>query len=80
MKYFAGCIAKIYYRKVDKWAEMHARNGIEHYFDTWKEAHDFMIADAKKNIEHLERDLKSEKRHLEKVLKMEENVQKQDNL
>ena len=74
MKYVAGYIAKIYYRKYGKWEQYCERNGTEHYFDTWKEAHDFMITDTKKKIERAERDLASHKRHLAKVLKMEEPI------
>ena len=80
MKYVPGCIAKIYYRKYDKWARYYESHGTENYFDTWKEAHDFMVADTKKKIERLERDVKSEKRHLDKVLRMEEPNQKDNNL
>ena len=74
MKYVAGYIAKIYYRKYDKWAHYYERHGTEHYFDTWQETKDFMIADTKKKIARLEKDLASEKRHLDKVLKMEEPI------
>lgn len=70
--YFPGCIAAIYYRKVDKWAERHAKTGIQPYFNTWKEAHTYMLETTTKKIKRLEKDLASQRRHLAKVQAMNE--------
>jgi len=67
MKWFPGCTAQIRLRKVDKWAEIHAKWGLHPYFDTWEEAHAYMMDDAIKKVQRLEKDLASGKRHLERV-------------
>lgn len=73
-KYFPGWNAKIYLSKVDRWAEMHAKNGVRPYFDTWKEAHDYMVDRATRKVVRLEKELAAEKRHLAKVQGMTEPV------
>lgn len=73
-KYFEGCTAQIYYRKVDKWAEMYARNGVQLYFDTWEEAHKHMLSKAKNDVSQLEKRLASAKRHLDRVEKMTNKI------
>lgn len=64
-------------RKVDKWAE-HFK---EHrpYFDTWQDAHQWMVSngearidEAKKNLERAKKELKSAERYLEKTQAMQE--------
>jgi hypothetical protein len=59
--------AKICLRKVDRWAEMHAKTGISPYFGTWEEAHAYMLDKATKKRNTLVRDLASIERHLAKV-------------
>jgi len=70
--YFPGCIAKIYLRTVDRWAESMKKHFP--YFDTWQEAHHHMLDDATKKVKRLERDLASAKRHLAKVEAMKEDA------
>lgn len=67
-KYFPSYTAAISYRKVDKYAEQWKEH--RPFFDTWKEAHDYMVEKAMKTIEKLSRQLASEVRHLAKVQKM----------
>jgi hypothetical protein len=68
LKWFPAYTAQIYLKKVDKWAETWAKNGVHPYFDTWEEARDFMIERAVGKIKRLKRELASEERHLAKVL------------
>jgi biotin-(acetyl-CoA carboxylase) ligase len=67
MKWFPQCIAQIRFRKVDKWAEQFARNGITPYFDTWEEAHAYMLQKAITAETKATKALASAKRHLERV-------------
>lgn len=67
LKYFPGLNAAIKLKKVDMWAEMWARQGTQPYFDTWKEAHSYMLEKAIKKQAQLEKELASAKRHLAKV-------------
>ena len=71
LAYFPGYIAAIYKRKVDKWAQYRAKTGTP-YFETWIEAHGYMLNRARTAVARLEKDLASAKRHLAKVEKMEE--------
>jgi hypothetical protein len=67
-KYFPGYTARIYYRKVDKWATMLK----EPYFDTWEEAHNHMLEKAKCEVTNAEKALAAAKRHLKRVEAMKE--------
>lgn len=66
MKWFPGYTAQIRLRKVDKWAEHFAKHGSP-YFDTWEEAHLYMVEKAKKDLDQCKRNFDSAKRHLSKV-------------
>ncbi|GIK44745.1 MAG: hypothetical protein K8L99_32810 [Anaerolineae bacterium] len=68
MAYFPQGIAKISYKKVDAWAERQKTTWP--FFETWEEAHAFMVERAKKDIKKAERELASSKRHLASVLAM----------
>jgi hypothetical protein len=70
-KYFPGCIAVIYYRKEDGYAVQMRKHFP--YFDTWKEAHEYMLDKAEKKVNQMERDLASAKRHLARVQSMKNN-------
>lgn len=70
LAYFPGCIAAIYKRKVDRHAE--AWKIHSPFFETWLEAHGYMLNKARTAVARLEKDLASAKRHLAKVEKMEE--------
>ena len=63
--------AKICRRKVDRWAEIHAKNGTSPYFNTWQEARDYMLDKATKKRRTLIRDLASIERHLAKLQVMQ---------
>jgi hypothetical protein len=68
--WFVSCIAKIYYRPVDKWAVQ--RRAYEPYFDTWQEAHNWMIKRAVGKIAQYEKSLQSLRRHLAKLQSMKD--------
>jgi hypothetical protein len=67
LKWFPQCTAQIRLRKVDKWAEQFARNGISPYFDTWEEAHDYMMQKAITAEARAIKEVASAKRHLARV-------------
>src|SRR5262249_16866154 len=69
--YFAGYMAHIHYRKVDRFAE--SRKAFVPYFDTWAEAHAYMLNKAKNDLKKAQRDLASATRHLAKVSAMVES-------
>lgn len=75
--YFPGCIAQISYKKVDAWAKRQEK--YKPYFDTWAEAHKFMMVSAEEDLKRKKRDYESAQRHLAKVMAMiekgESNVQ-----
>jgi hypothetical protein len=68
--YFPGYIAQISYRKVDRTAQ--AWRAHRPYFDTWKEAHDFMLERARARLKKSQAEIASAKRHLGKVEAMKE--------
>lgn len=68
MAYFPQCIAKISCKKVGDWAER--QKATWPFFDTWEDAHAFMVERARKNLKKAERELASSKRHLASVLAM----------
>ena len=74
MAYFPGCVAIIYYRKVDKWAKAWEKH--HPFFETWQEAHSYMLEEAKKKKAFAEKELASAIRHLKKVEAMQEPPQK----
>jgi len=68
--WFTCPIAKITYRSVDK----HARRN-EHwrpYFSTWREAHSWMLAQAKERLKRAQAELKRATSHHAKVKEMKE--------
>lgn len=68
--WFPGHIAKIYFRKVDKWAMSNAK--WRPYFPTWGEAHAHMTANAAERVKKAERELASARRSQEKINAMKE--------
>jgi hypothetical protein len=68
--YFPGPIARISYRKVDKTAQMWRKH--RPYFDTWKEAHDHMLADAEGDLKKAQTQLNRAINHHLKVAAMKE--------
>jgi hypothetical protein len=68
--YFPGCIAQINYRKVDKTALMWQKH--RPFFDTWREAHDHMKAEAERDLKKAQAQLNSAINHHLKVLAMKE--------
>lgn len=71
--WFTSPIAKITYKKVDKWARIYERS--RPFFPTWKEVHDWMLRNAIDKVKRLERELVSARRHLDKVKMMTDPVQ-----
>jgi len=69
-KWFPGYIAKIYFRKVDAWAKR--RKQYQPYFDTWEEAHNYMLEKAKEDLAKSKKALASAERHLKKVQSMKQ--------
>lgn len=67
-KWFSSHIAKISFRKVDKWAENFKK--YRPYFDTWEEAHQFMLERAKIDLAIAMKAAASAERHLKKVQAM----------
>jgi len=67
-KWFTSPIAKISCRKVDKWAERMRQH--RPYFDTWEEAHQWMLVKAKQDLEAAKKRFASAERHLKKVQQM----------
>lgn len=63
--YFPGHIASISYKKVDAWARRQEK--YQPYFDTWAEAHQYMVTRAEENLKRRESEFSSAKRHLAKV-------------
>jgi len=66
--WFTSPIARISYRKVDKYARMQER--WRPFFPIWAEAHDWMLTQASDKVKRLERELASAKRHMAKVKAM----------
>lgn len=68
--WFTSPLAKITYKSVDKWAE----NWRTHrpYFQTWKEAHDWMLTKADDRLKKAQAELKSATMHRMKLKAMEE--------
>lgn len=67
--YFPGSVAKISYRKVDKWAV--AWKAHWPYFDTWEEAHAYMLDKATKHANRAKKEAAAAERHLKRVMEME---------
>jgi hypothetical protein len=70
MKYVVGYTAQIRYKKIGKWEEDRAKDGIQPYFDTWEEAWKYMLERAVRAKEGAEKELASAKRHLARVSAM----------
>lgn len=68
--YFPGHTGRISYRKVDKTAQMWRKH--RPYFDTWTEAHDFMLADAENELKKAQAQLNRAINHHLKVAVMKE--------
>lgn len=67
-KYFPQPVAKINFRKMDQWAEK--RKEFAPYFDSWQEAHAYMLTRAETALKRARRKVESAKRHLVKVQAM----------
>jgi hypothetical protein len=67
--FFPWPIAKISCKKVGVWEER--QRSYRPYFDTWAEAHAYMLAQAMLKAQGAERALKSAKRHLANVRAMQ---------
>lgn len=70
-------------RKVDRWAERSKEH--QPYFETWRDAHQWMIQngmtridEAKRNLERAKKALASAERYLNKVKAMQEPKQNDD--
>lgn len=74
--WFTSPIAKISYKSVDKFSM--SWKAIRPYFDTWKEAHDYMVEKAKTSIARYERDAASARRHLAKLQSMSDPTSNTD--
>lgn len=68
--WFTSPLAKITYRSVDKWAVYQAR--FRPYFDTWQEAHDWMLERATERLKKAQAELKSATAHLAKIKELKE--------
>jgi hypothetical protein len=62
--------AKIWLRKVDRWAE--SRKKEDPYFDTWEEAHAYSVDRAKIRRDRAAREAESAQRHLARVLALKQ--------
>lgn len=68
--WFAGYIARISYKSVDKWAVCQAK--FKPYFSTWREAHDWMTQKASADLLTAKKAYERAHRHAEKVKAMKE--------
>lgn len=68
--YFPNPIARISYRKVGKTDQMWRKH--RPYFETWREAHDHMVAEAEKDLKQAQAKLNSAINHHLKVVAMKE--------
>ncbi len=68
--WFTSSIARISYRKVDKWSL--ARKFSQPFFPTWGDAHAWMLARAADRLKKAQAELNSDTAHLEKVKAMKE--------
>lgn len=68
--YFPGCIAQISYKKVGKLDQSWRQH--RPYFDTWSEAHDFMLTRSEQDLKKAQAQLNSAISHHLKVTAMEE--------
>lgn len=68
--WFTSPIARISYRKVDKYDQAYAH--LRPFFPTWGEAHAWMLTKAAKDLKTAEQNLASAKRHMAKVKAMTE--------
>jgi hypothetical protein len=67
--WFTSPLARISYKKVDKWAQYSAK--FYPYFPIWQDAHDWMMAKAGERLKKAQAELKSAERHHEKVKSMQ---------
>lgn len=58
--------ASIRLKKIDKWAEHYARNGLEKHFDDWASAHAHLVAHAESDFARARKALISAERRLER--------------
>lgn len=68
--WFTSSIAKIAYRTVDRWARNMSQ--FRPYFQTWKEAHEWMLAKSAERVKKAKAELKSAIAHHEKVAALKE--------
>jgi hypothetical protein len=68
--YFPGCVGRISYRKVCKTDQMWRKH--RPYFDTWKEAHDFMLVAAEEDLKKAQVQLNRTINHHLKVAAMKD--------
>lgn len=68
--WFPGCTARISYKAVDKWARNFAH--IHPWFDTWGEAHAYLLQQADARLKKAQAELKSATSHRAKVAAMVE--------
>lgn len=68
--WFTSPIAKITYRPVDKYARYQER--WRPFFDTWSEAHKWMMARATERLTKAQAEMKSATAHLNKIKAMTE--------
>lgn len=68
--WFTSPIAKITFRKVDKWAQYNAK--IRPYFPSWGDAHRWMLTKAEERLKRAKSELESAIKHLQKIRTMEE--------
>ncbi len=66
--FFPGVVATISYKKVDAYAQRQA--SFKPFFDTWEEAHQFMLDRAMKKLELASRELERHRKRLASVLAM----------
>jgi hypothetical protein len=59
-------MAQIKLHKVDEWAEHWAKHGSP-YFDTWEEAHEYMLEKAIKRVDMARKDYTAAERYLARV-------------
>jgi hypothetical protein len=68
--WFTSPIARISYKKVDKWAAYSSK--FYPYFPTWAEAHAWMLAKADERLKKAQAELKSATMHRMKLKAMED--------
>lgn len=70
-KWIAGPLAQIKLRPVDKWVEYQHRSGFRPYFDTWVEAHAWLVEKANRDLAMAKRTHEAAVRHQQRVQAMQ---------